>query len=53
MTKTSRDTAIVGGRVVPIEGDPVEGGTVVLRDGKVARISNHYNLGEWVRQVGG
>lgn len=38
MTKTSRDTAIVGGRVVPIEGDPVEGGTVVLRDGKVAAI---------------
>ena len=22
-----------------------------LRDGKVARISNHYNLGDWVRQV--
>ncbi len=23
-----------------------------LRDGKVARISNHYSLTEWVRQVG-
>ena len=22
-----------------------------LRDGKVARISNHYNLGDWIRQV--
>lgn len=22
-----------------------------LRDGRVARISNHYNLGDWVRQV--
>lgn len=22
-----------------------------LRDGQVARISNHYNLGDWVRQV--
>jgi imidazolonepropionase-like amidohydrolase len=30
--------AIVGGRVVPIEGEPVEGGTVVLRDGKIAAI---------------
>ena len=24
-----------------------------LRDGRVARISNHYNLGDWIRQVGG
>lgn len=24
-----------------------------LRDGRVARIANHYNLGDWVRQVGG
>ncbi len=23
-----------------------------LRDGRIARVSNHYNLGEWVRQVG-
>ena len=22
-------------------------------DGRIARISNHYNLGDWVRQVGG
>jgi steroid delta-isomerase-like uncharacterized protein len=27
------------------------GAFFTLRDGKVARISNHYNLGEWVRQV--
>lgn len=29
------------------------GAFFALREGKVARISNHYNLGEWVRQVGG
>jgi imidazolonepropionase-like amidohydrolase len=30
--------AITGGRVVPIEGDPVIGGTVLLRDGKIAAV---------------
>ena len=29
------------------------GAFFTLRDGRVARISNHYNLGDWVRQVGG
>lgn len=24
-----------------------------IRDGKVARISNYYNLGDWIAQVGG
>ena len=38
MTETSSDTAIVGGRVVPVEGEPVEGGTVLLRDGKIAAV---------------
>ena len=36
MTETS--IAITGGRVVPIEGDPVDGGTVLLRDGKIAAV---------------
>ena len=30
--------AITGGRVVPIEGDPVDGGTVLLREGKIAAV---------------
>jgi imidazolonepropionase-like amidohydrolase len=38
VTETSRSTAIVGGRVVPVEGEPVEGGTVLLRDGKIAAV---------------
>ena len=36
MTETS--IAITGGRVVPIEGEPVDGGTVLLRDGKIAAV---------------
>ena len=30
--------AITGGHVVPIEGDPIEDGTVLLRDGKIAAV---------------
>ncbi len=28
------------------------GAFFVVRDGRVARVSNHYNLGDWVKQVG-
>jgi imidazolonepropionase-like amidohydrolase len=31
-------TAITGGLIVPVEGDPVDGGTVLLRDGKIAAV---------------
>jgi imidazolonepropionase-like amidohydrolase len=30
--------AIAGGRVVPIEGEPIEGGVVLLADGKIAAV---------------
>ncbi|MGH3186702.1 MAG: amidohydrolase [Streptosporangiaceae bacterium] len=32
------DIAIVGGRVVPVEGEPIEGGTVLLSDGRIAAV---------------
>lgn len=46
---------------VPAGTPPARGQTYVLpagaffdlRDGRIARVSNHYNLGDWVRQVGG
>ena len=31
-------TAIAGGRVMPVEGEPIEGGTVLLRDGKIVAV---------------
>jgi imidazolonepropionase-like amidohydrolase len=34
----ARTIAITGGRVVPIEGDPIDSGTVLLRDGKIAAV---------------
>src|SRR6202012_6012672 len=30
--------AITGGRVVPIEGDPIDGGTVLIADGRIAAV---------------
>jgi imidazolonepropionase-like amidohydrolase len=38
VTQTSSGTAIVGGRVVPVEGEPIEDGIVLLRDGKIAAV---------------
>jgi imidazolonepropionase-like amidohydrolase len=35
---TAGAIAIAGGRVVPIEGEPIEGGTVLLADGKIAAV---------------
>ena len=32
---TDRSVAIVGGRVVPITGEPVDGGTVLVEDGRI------------------
>jgi imidazolonepropionase-like amidohydrolase len=30
--------AITGGRVVPVEGDPIDGGTVLILDGRIAAV---------------
>jgi imidazolonepropionase-like amidohydrolase len=37
-TSGTGGVAIVGGRVVPVEGEPIEGGVVLLRDGKIAAV---------------
>jgi imidazolonepropionase-like amidohydrolase len=33
-------TAIVGGRIVPIEGDPIEGGTLLIEEGRIAALGD-------------
>ena len=35
---SNRSVAIVGGRVVPINGDPVDDGTVLVADGKISAV---------------
>jgi imidazolonepropionase-like amidohydrolase len=37
---TDSGIAITGGYVVPIEGSPIEGGTVLLRDGKIEAVGS-------------
>ncbi|HEX4701051.1 MAG TPA: amidohydrolase [Pseudonocardiaceae bacterium] len=32
------DVAITGGYVVPVDGDPIDGGTVLVRDGRIAAV---------------
>ena len=32
------DIAITSGYVVPVVGDPIEGGTVLIRDGRIAAV---------------
>lgn len=56
---TVRGTYLATDPGVPAGTPPAQGQTYSLpagaffelREGKVARISNHYNLGDWVRQV--
>ena len=38
MTQLTASVAITGGRVVPIDGDPVENGTVVIVDGRITAV---------------
>lgn len=43
--------AITGGYVVPVEGDPVRGGTVLLRDGEVAAVGSKVRVPRDARVV--
>jgi len=38
VTRLEGSIAIVGGLVVPVEGAPIEGGTVLITDGKIAAV---------------
>jgi imidazolonepropionase-like amidohydrolase len=38
VTDRTGSIAITGGRVVPVEGDPIDGGTVLVVDGRIAAV---------------
>ena len=48
---TDAVVAIVGGRLVPITGDPVDGGTVLIRDGKITEIGARVAVPDGARVV--
>lgn len=43
--------AIVGGRIVPVVGDPVEQGTVLIQDGKIAAVGPAVRVPDGVQVV--
>ena len=45
------DVAIVGGRVVPIIGPEIDGGTVLIRSGKISEVGDAVSVPDGVRVV--
>jgi imidazolonepropionase-like amidohydrolase len=46
-----RSVAIVGGRVVPIAGEPVDGGTVLVEDGTITAVGGSVAVPDGVRVI--
>src|SRR5260370_6335876 len=46
-----RSVAIVGGRVVPIAGEPVDGGTILVADGKIVAVGSQVAVPDGVRVI--
>src|ERR1022692_2490510 len=46
-----RSVAIVGGRVVPITGEPVDGGTVLVQDGRIVAVGSDVAVPPGVRVI--
>ena len=45
-TMPSQITAVVGGRVVPVVSEPIEGGTVLIEGGRITMIGAHVDVPE-------
>ncbi|MEO6702438.1 MAG: amidohydrolase [Jatrophihabitantaceae bacterium] len=51
MTQQTGSVAIVGGYVVPIEGEPIENATVVITDGKITAVGAKARIGKGIEVV--
>jgi imidazolonepropionase-like amidohydrolase len=47
----AESVAIVGGRVLPITGEPIEGGTVLVTDGKIVAVGGDVAVPDGVRVI--
>ncbi|WP_106185492.1 amidohydrolase [Umezawaea tangerina] len=45
------NVAITGGYVVPVDGDPIEGGTVLVQDGRIVAVGTDVGIPEGVEVV--
>lgn len=43
--------AIVGGRVFPVSGPPIEGGTVIIRDGRIAAVGRDVAVPDGAQRI--
>ena len=43
--------AIVGGRVFPVSGPPIDGGTVIIRDGRIAAVGRDVAIPEGAQRI--
>ncbi len=43
--------AIVGGRVIPVAGDPIDGGTVLIEDGSIAAVGADVAVPDGIRVI--
>ncbi|HEU5184140.1 MAG TPA: amidohydrolase family protein [Gemmatimonadaceae bacterium] len=47
----AQTVAIVGGRVFPVSGPPIEGGTVIIRDGRITAVGRDVAVPEGAQRV--
>ena len=47
----AQTVAIVGGRVLPVSGPPIDGGTVLIRDGRIAAVGRDVAVPEGAERI--
>ena len=43
--------AIVGGRVLPVSGPPIDGGTVIIRDGRITAVGRDITIPDGAQRI--